>query len=166
MQTSSPLKYIVVAILSVVALHASAQAPDTPALQVAKQFCAWHNKNQLDRRYRSLVTPSLQDKIRKVELLEEKFHKKHPNEKGPLGDGIPFRGLPDWGICRVGNIRKTANTATIHVLYKYSRTELSSDHLLLKKELGQWKIDDVLYGGEMNRSLSRELQIVTTQKWE
>ncbi len=134
--------------------HAQAET----ALSTAKRFCSLHNQHGLDKKYPTVVSASLNAEIQNALKKNDAIQKKAPDEKPPLGDGIPFQSMPDWAKCRITSVQKSAADMKANIVYRYSKTESWTDQLLLKRENATWKIDDILYAPEHLRSLRTQLK--------
>jgi hypothetical protein len=87
-----------------------------------------------------------------------------PDDKPPLGDGIPWQSYPDYAAqCTVGLVTLMKTDAKIEIAYGFPDAPDAdfTDTLLLKRvandEIGleQWRIDNVAYatGGDLKASL-------------
>ena len=88
-----------------------------------------------------------------------------PDEKPPLGDGIPWQAWPDYAAeCTVGlsTLMKTDGKVEINYGFPESPDANFTDTLLLKRVtneavgLEQWRIDNVAYatGGDLRAALA------------
>ena len=88
-----------------------------------------------------------------------------PDEKPPLGDGIPWQAYPDYAAeCTVGLATLMKTDAKIEIAYGFPEAPDAdfTDTLLLKRVanetlgLEQWRIDNVAYatGGDLRSSLA------------
>lgn len=88
-----------------------------------------------------------------------------PDEKPPLGDGIPWQAWPDYAAeCTVGlsTLMKTDAKVEINYGFPESPDANFTDTLLLKRVtneavgLEQWRIDNVAYatGGDLRAALA------------
>jgi hypothetical protein len=110
-----------------------------------------------------IVTPSLADAIDRAWEKNEIIAKAHPDEKPPLGDGIPLQSYPDLTPkCEVGKITGTGAGALIEIRHIFPDAPSAdySDRLVLGQgwRPGVYGIDDVRYGAEGdNGSLRKTL---------
>lgn len=128
------------------------------ALSTAKRFCSLHNQHGLEKKYPTVMSASLNTEIQNAMKKNDAVQKKAPDEKPPLGDGIPFQSTSDWAKCRITSVQKSGADMKANILYRYSKTESWTDQLLLKRENDTWKIDDVLYAPKHVRSLRKQLR--------
>jgi hypothetical protein len=87
-----------------------------------------------------------------------------PDEKPPLGDGIPWQAWPDYAAtCTVGLATLMKTDAKVEIAYGFPESPDAdfTDTLLLKRvtsEFGleQWRIDNIAYatGGDLKASLA------------
>lgn len=100
-----------------------------------------------------LVTPSLAAEIGKAMARNDEIQKAHPDEKPPLGDGIPFQSFPDVSPkCEVGKVAGEGAGAVVEIRHIFPQTPRAdySDRIVLGegRTKGTLGIDDVLYGEE------------------
>ena len=87
-----------------------------------------------------------------------------PDEKPPLGDGIPWQSYPDYAAeCTVGLVTLMKTDAKVEIAYGFPEAPDANftDTLLLKRvtndEVGleQWRIDNIAYatGSDLKASL-------------
>lgn len=100
-----------------------------------------------------LVTPSLEAEIRKAAERSDQIAKAHPDEKPPLGDGVPYQSFPDVApACEVGAISGQGPGAVVEIRHRFPQEPGAdfTDRLVLGQGWhdGILGIDDVLYGAE------------------
>jgi hypothetical protein len=96
-----------------------------------------------------LVTRALGAAIDEAVKKNDVIAADKPGEKPPLGDGVPFQSLPDKPqICHAGKFSEADGKLTVEIEYIFSDTPEANwtDRLVLVKEDGRLRIDDVLYG--------------------
>lgn len=127
---------------------ALAVEPIMPAHVVAEMFCMARTVGDM-----SLAEPyfsaELSFAIEKALALNAVIQKEHPDEKPPLGDGVPWSSYEDAaGECSVDYAAARANPEAIPVTYTYAGDPKVtwSDTLLLRTVDGEWKLDDIAYG--------------------
>lgn len=127
----------------------------TPEATLIDLFCAQHGSD--DHGYRYLVTSSLLELIDKAQAKSDEIQAAAPDEKPPLGDGIPFQSYPDVApVCKQGAF---AEGGIVAVEYAFPETPDANwtDRLKLVTEGGLLKIDDLLYGKEGTDHLRKVL---------
>jgi hypothetical protein len=79
---------------------------------------------------------------------------KTPDEKPPLGDGIPWQSSPDYAdTCQTGLVSLSKSDAKVDIQYGFKDDPAANytDELILKRvpidgmDVGYWRIDDVVY---------------------
>lgn len=132
----------------------SAKQQEGP-LAVAKIFCshqlAIDERNQITPYYAHLdkiLTPDLSRLIAKAHDKTDEFVKANPQQKPPLGDGIPFMSVQDYPTtCTTWVTQLKQNSALLAVRYTFGEQDAHdvTNHLRIRKIGGSWKIDDVIY---------------------
>lgn len=138
------------------ALTGAAAAQDDLGTPYVQAFCVLANaENGMGRLY--LVTPGLGDAIMKALGENEKLQAETPDEKPPLGDGIPWQSFPDVApVCEAGATTTDGDRLIARVQYRFPDQPDGNwiDRLVLVKGPdGAYTIDDVLYGEEGEDSL-------------
>ena len=96
-----------------------------------------------------LVTRALGATIDEAVKKNDAIAADKPDEKPPLGDGVPFQSLPDAPqICHAGKFAEVGGKPTVEIEYIFSDTPEANwtDRLVLVNDDGMLRIDDVLYG--------------------
>lgn len=139
-----------------------ASASDEPRA-VAEAFCSSRLAND-ETATLALLTPSLLEAIEEANARNEIIAKETPDEKPPLGDGIPYQAFPDTaGGCEIGDVVHAGGNVEIKVTYKFADAPDAgwTDRLALVKEGDRLLIDDVIYAnvanGEPDYGLRRAL---------
>jgi hypothetical protein len=110
-------------------------------------------KPEDDGPIRALLTAGLLAAITAAEARNAEIAAKAPDEKPPLGDGIPWSSFPDAADrCEAGTPGYMMDEATITVGYHFrsARDADFTDILVLRlveRPYGQklWRIDDIVY---------------------
>jgi len=105
---------------------------------------------------RALLTPELAGRIADAEAQDAEIAAKAPDEKPPLGDGIPWQSWPDSAqTCTPDTPILMMDEASIAVRYHFDAAPDAdyADTLklkLLEQSFGQklWRIDDIVYAGD------------------
>jgi hypothetical protein len=90
----------------------------------------------------------LRDLIVEAEARNAVIAEGAPDEKPPLGDGIPLQSFPDRAPkCAVGAVKEADNGAIVEVGYSFLGQAGGdwTDRLVLRPEEGRLLIDDVLF---------------------
>lgn len=125
----------------------------TPA-QIGEIFCISRLGND-DGILAGLLTDELRTLIAYSEARNDTIAAAAPDEKPPLGDGIPWGSFPDYAPeCSVGSVAIEGESARVVVDYSFP-AEPSADysdtlHLKLAPHpydpaTGIWRLDDVAY---------------------
>ena len=96
-----------------------------------------------------LVTRSLGAAIDEAIRKNDEIAEATPDEKPPLGDGVPFQSFPDTPpVCHAGKFAEADGKQTVEVQYIFADTPDANwtDRLVLVAEDGRLRIDDVLFG--------------------
>jgi F0F1-type ATP synthase membrane subunit c/vacuolar-type H+-ATPase subunit K len=138
------------------ALTGAAVAQDDLGTPYVQAFCVLSDaESGMGRLY--LVTPGLSDAIMAAVAENERLQATAPDEKPPLGDGIPWQSMPDVApVCEAGATTADGDRLIAQVRYRFPATPDADwiDRLVLVKGAdGAYTIDDVLYGEEGEESL-------------
>jgi len=107
---------------------------------------------------RALASPDLLALIERAEAADATFAAANPGDKPPLGDGIPWRSVPDAITgCDVMGVRGTPDGTEVLLMFSLPDA-LISDRLRVVATDGQFRIDDVIY--ETGSSLRAVLEEV------
>lgn len=97
----------------------------------------------------------LRGAIDRATAVSDAAAKAHPDEKPPLGDGIPWSSYPDYaGECTISSIAVDGDAARVTVQYAFPEYPDGdyADTLVLKHAAHPydpatqiWRIDDVIY---------------------
>ncbi len=134
-------------IIITAALLLAACAPDSPEA-FGMAFCANIQKGD-DAKMNILLSPSLKSFIKDAETANDKIAKAAPDEKPPLGDGIPWKAYQDYApLCRVGNLAAQGDVQMVDIHHGFADTPNAdwTDRLVLIQQDGKWMLDDVRYG--------------------
>lgn len=141
------------ALISMAIFGASAEdQPRSAAAAFGAAFCLMKD-NPPGADLMVLVTPSLAEEIGKAMAKNDEIQEAHPDEKPPLGDGIPFQSFPDVSPkCQVGKVEGEGTGAVVEIRHGFPETPRAdySDRIVLGEgwTKGALGIDDVLYGEE------------------
>ena len=153
-------------------LFAAAMAPGVAAAHAdtagdAKQlgdlFCvvgkSGRDGGDFGRMY--LVTRALGAAIDEAVKKNDAIAAAKPDEKPPLGDGVPFQSYTDEAsVCHAGSFAEADGKQTVEVAYIFADTPDANwtDRLVLVSGDGRLRIDDVLYGtGDSGDGLRKAL---------
>jgi hypothetical protein len=125
-----------------------ALASDEGAIQVATRFCEARLAYD-EEATRALLTPILLQAIAVAEARNKVIADANPDEKPPLGDGVPYQSYLDLpSTCVPGAAESEDGLVTIEVAYGFDDdpdagwTDLL---VLVQTEGGDPAVDDVLY---------------------
>lgn len=143
----------------------------TPALadglpgprEIARDFCAAGITGTMARVEPDL-SPALKTSIDTAQRHSDALQAAHPDDKPPLGDGIPWRSWQDSAdSCTPGAAKLEGNSASIPVAYAFVATP-SADYadtlILIRTASGAWQIDDVAFatGSTLKATLAATLK--------
>ena len=138
-------------LLAVALFSGVATASDDPRA-VGEAFCKARLGND-EAATLALLTPSLKEAIKEAEARRDVIAKAAPDEKPPLGDGIPYQAFPDVAeTCTVGGVIETAGQSEVQVRYSFADAPGAgwTDRLKLVTEGGKLLVDDVVYANVAN----------------
>jgi len=138
------------------------------AAQIGQIFCLSRLGND-EAVIAGILTQSLRQAIADAEAKDADYAKKNPDEKPPLGDGIPWQSSPDYAAkCETGLVTLSKTDAKVEIKYGFPDAPGANftDTLILRKlpidgmDVGYWRIDDVLYpdGTDLRKSLISAFQ--------
>jgi hypothetical protein len=149
------------ATISLVAGTPAARA-DTAAdaQQLGEIFCMLgKDGGEFGRMY--LATRSLTEAIDAAVKKNGEIAAAAPDEKPPLGDGVPFQSFPDTApVCKPGKLSDKGRNQELEIVYEFPDTPKGNwtDRLVLVPEFGRLRIDDVLFGpGDSGDGLRKAL---------
>jgi hypothetical protein len=133
------------------------------ANQIGQIFCLSRLGND-EAVISGILTDELSRAIAAAEQQDTDYAKKHPDEKPPLGDGIPWQSSPDYAAkCDTGLVTLSRTDAKVEIKYGFPDAPGANftDTLILRKiplegmNVGYWRIDDVVYpdGTDLKTSL-------------
>jgi hypothetical protein len=141
----------------------------TPALaggveELAQAFCATRVKSD-EEAVKPLLTRSLLAVIKDAEERNDIIAKGNPDEKPPLGDGVPYQSFPDVpDRCEASPPVAKGGTIEVPVKYEFKAYPDATwtDTLLLVDDGGSLKINDIRYPGSADGSAQLGLRDVLT----
>lgn len=140
---TSTLAYAVLILLPA----ATFAAESTPA-DLGAAFCKGSLDNDMSA-IEAALTPDLAKVIAEAEAKNAEIQAAAPDEKPPLGDGLPWRSWPDYADgCEVGSITQDAGKTLVEVRYSFTSSPDANyaDHLaLIPAATGDdsWQLDDI-----------------------
>ncbi len=150
-----------VALWSLTAFGASAQdQPKRAESALGEAFCLMKDGPEAVGPL-LLVTPALAAEIRAALAKNAEIQKAHPDEKPPLGDGVPFQSYQDVSPkCEVGTVEGEGIGAVVEIKHCFPDEPSAnySDRLVLGAgwNEGTLGIDDILYGAEGDHGTLRK----------
>ena len=149
-----------------------APAQDGPILlapeAIGQIFCLGMLGNDMAP-VRALVSPDLEAAIADAETRSNAWADAHPDEKPPLGDGIPWSIVPDYAAeCTVGTVAMTDGQALVTIGYGFPEAPdaATSDSLALVSVpdamigASRWRIDNIVYADDYDLRQALNLAFV------
>ncbi|MBN9310796.1 hypothetical protein [Devosia sp.] len=144
-------------LFSTLCLPAAAQPVTLTPQQVGQIFCIARLGNDMAP-VGGLLTADLAATISAAEARNEEVRRGHPDEKPPLGDGIPWQAFPDYADqCEAGKVTFMMDEARVALDYAFTTYPDAgfTDTLslrLVEDPLGTrvWRIDDIAYANGAN----------------
>lgn len=132
---------IVVAVAASGALASSLSPGD-----IGDTFCAARVSGDMTR-IEALLSPDLAAAISAAEAKNDAIQKQHPDEKPPLGDGIPWQSFHHAPQCMVIGASGTLANPQAVLFYQIPGQGGTSwsDRLVLSFVNGELRIDDIVY---------------------
>ena len=124
--------------------------------QIGEIFCISRTGNDMAP-VEGLLTAELATAIAEAEAKNAAIQQAHPDEKPPLGDGIPWQAFPDYAAeCKVGAVIREADRAVVDIAYGFPEYPDANftDHLELvlvaQPTLSEplWRIENLSYATE------------------
>lgn len=129
----------------------SAALADDEAVAMAQAFCSLRTVEG-GNGLMYLASPALQEAIAVAMAENAKIQQAAPDEKPPLGDGIPWQSYPDVSdTCEPGNVSAEGDAKIAEVKHGFDdeANEGWTDRLVLVAgEGGTLLVDDVRFGPE------------------
>lgn len=153
---------------TVIAILAAAPALAQPAnltpRQIGEIFCTARTGNDM-MPVTALLSEALTTAIADAEAQNEVIAKARPDEKPPLGDGIPWQAYPDYADhCAPGEVTFMMDEAIVPIGYSFTAypdanfTDMLKLRLIDDPALGGriWRIDDIAYAtdGDLRTTLA------------
>ncbi|WP_196257890.1 hypothetical protein [Pelagibacterium limicola] len=129
------------------AAPAAAQFEGDSVEQAAAVFCESHGDLDIGARA-PYLSPALLEAIAAADAVSQLYVDAYPDEKPPLGDGIPWQAWPDYAdACTPGDPLYDGDEATVAITYTFIEypDATYSDELRFVRVDGDWLIDDVIY---------------------
>ena len=136
------------------AAPAQAEMTTVTPTQIGEIFCISRLGND-DGILRGVLTDELRTLIDYSEARNDTIAAAYPEDKPPLGDGIPWGSFPDYAPkCTLASTAVEGNMARVAVSYAFPEEPTAdyTDTLVLKlvahpydPATGIWRIDDVRY---------------------
>jgi hypothetical protein len=148
------MKRAVIAALSLAPLTFAAPAFAGGADDLAASFCATRLKSDAEA-VKPMLTPSLLAIIKDAEERNDIIAKGNPDEKPPLGDGVPYQSFPDVPeVCEPGTPVERAGLTEVPLKYSFKDSPDAgwTDTLILSDDDGKLLINDVHYQGSADGS--------------
>jgi len=112
-------RFVAAAAFCLVATPSLAQMVTISPEQIGEIFCIARLGNDMAP-VEGLLTAELTAAIAEAEAKNDAIQKAHPDEKPPLGDGIPWQAFPDYAAeCKVGTVTLEADRASVDIAYGF-----------------------------------------------
>ena len=110
---------LALAILAATPIASLAQTTGLSPIQIGEMFCSSMLTGD-EAPARALASPVLLTAIAYAEARNDVIARAYPDEKPPLGDGIPWTSFPDYAvICTVGDVATIDGTTTVAIHYGF-----------------------------------------------
>lgn len=152
------LRFVTAVALCLAVTPSFAQMVSISPEQIGQIFCISRLGNDMAP-VEGLLTTELRGAIAEAEARNAALQQAHPDDKPPLGDGIPWQAFPDYAAeCNVGAVAIDADRATVDIAYGFPDYPDASftDHLQLirvaQPDLPEplWRIENIGYATEGN----------------
>ncbi|MDC9825718.1 hypothetical protein PRN20_18445 [Devosia sp. ZB163] len=149
-------RFAAAAALCLLATPSFAQMVTISPEQIGEIFCIAREGNDMTP-VEGLLTAELKSAIAEAEAKNDTIQKATPDEKPPLGDGIPWQAFPDYAdTCTPGAVTLTPGEASVAIDYAFKDYPDAnfSDSLMLKQVddpatgASFWRIDNLAYATE------------------
>lgn len=161
-------RFVAAAALCLVAAPSLAQMVTISPEQIGQIFCISRLGNDMAP-VEGLLTADLTATIAEAEAKNDAIQKAHPDEKPPLGDGIPWQNYPDQADdCRASTLQTTSTTVLVSINYTFKAAPEANftDALRIEQvdDPGSdgkvWRIDNVEYdiGSDLRSVLETAFQ--------
>lgn len=112
-------RFVAAAALCLVSTPSLAQMVTISPAQIGEIFCISRLGNDMAP-VQGLLTTGLTAAIAEAEAKNDAIQQAHPDEKPPLGDGIPWQASPDYAAeCKIGTVTLEADRATVDIAYGF-----------------------------------------------
>lgn len=141
------MRRLFIALATLAAASAPAYAVSLTGAQVGDIFCAGRLSGDMAP-VEAILTPDLKAAIAEAEARNDAIQKAAPDEKPPLGDGIPWQTAPDYAPrCSMVGMSGTADRPQVVLFYQFPDEPSAnwSDKLELTFIDHRLRIDDVIY---------------------
>ncbi len=158
---------VLAGMLLATALFGAANAADDPN-EVVEAFCEAREANN-DDATRALLTPSLIGEVDAAQARSDLIAKANPEDKPPLGDGIPYQAFPDVPKdCTIGDVTERSGSIEVKVTYSFPDAPDASwtDRLKLVAENGHLMIDAIVYANVANGEPDLSLREILSEAFD
>lgn len=115
---------------------------------LAASFCSFVQNGKIGSTVEKLATPALAEAIDRAMARNAAIQAGAPDEKPPLGDGIPWTSWPDRpNGCTIDAITVSGERASLPISYGFADASIApfTDTLVLQRTPGGRRIDDVMF---------------------
>ncbi len=140
-----------IACLASLALSLPAQTAAEESVGVVHtgaRFCEFLKQDPAAMGAKDLLTQRLAETLSSALERNDTIQAAAPDEKPPLGDGIPWSSFPDRPDgCTLGLAVVHGHRAELPITYGFANAPDAAytDTIILRHEDGAWRIDDIVY---------------------
>lgn len=157
-------RLVTVALALLVTAPAAAQSSGLTPEQIGEIFCLSRIASDTGP-IEGLLTADLEAVIAEAERMNAEIAAQHPDEKPPLGDGIPWQAWPDYAAaCDAGPAELMMDEARVAISYGFPEAPEAdyTDRLWLRlvdepvTRQRVWRIDNLAYAtdGDLRTTLA------------
>jgi hypothetical protein len=142
------MKTSTLALAALFLLPAATFAAESAPADFGAAFCKGSIDNDMTA-IEAALTPDLAKVIAEAEAKNAEIQAAAPDEKPPLGDGLPWRSWPDYADgCEVGAITEDGDKTLVEIRYSFTTSPDANyiDQLVLIPAADtpdSWQLDDV-----------------------
>ncbi len=142
------MKPSTLALAAILLLPAAALAAESTPADLGATFCKASLEDDMAP-VEAALTPDLAAVIAEAETKNAEIQAAAPDEKPPLGDGLPWRSWPDYADgCAVGTVAEEAGKTLVEIRYSFASAPDANyaDHLVLipaSAGSDSWQLNDI-----------------------
>lgn len=142
------MKTFTLALAALLLLPATPFAAESTPADFGATFCKASLEDDMSS-VEAVLTPDLANVIAEAEKKNAEIQAAAPDEKPPLGDGLPWRSWTDYADgCEVGPITEEADKTLVEIRYSFTTSPDANyaDQLVLipdAEDTVSWQLDDI-----------------------